>query len=210
MNVDGFTRHSPSKRRPITWALRHGRNRDRRDAKAKGPLMRHRTALAATLSAALTVLATGCGSTGHHTSPDSGTTSAGTPGVTSSVGRLSVRTADVDLTITGVVAHLDHSGDGSLTMSIRNNGAVPEHLGMVATPDMGRGVLEGGKSAEGNGALSTAGILLLSGTTVAFRGDGPRVELHHVRGVTAQHTLPLSLQFGVAGLVRLQARVSVS
>lgn len=132
------------------------------------------------------------------------------PGVTSSPGRLNVHTADVDLTITGALARLDRSGDGTLTMSVRNGGAVPEHLGMVATPDQGRSVLEGGKSAEGNGSLSTAGILLPPGTTVAFRGDGPRVELHHVRGITARHTLPLSLQFGVAGLVRLQARVSVS
>jgi hypothetical protein len=95
-------------------------------------------------------------------------------------------------------------------MSVRNDGAVPEHLGMVATPDKERGELVGGKSAEGNGSLSTAGILVLSRTTVVFRGDGPRVDLHHVHGITARHTLPLSLQFGVAELVHLQARVASS
>lgn len=122
-------------------------------------------------------------------------------------GHIRVEVADVDLTITDAVAHLDRSGDGSLTMRVRNEDGVPEHLGMVATPDGGRGDLVGGKSVEGNGSLSTAGILLLSGTTVTFR-SGPSVLLHHVRGVTARHTLPLALQFGVAGLVHLQARVS--
>ncbi|MFF7984072.1 hypothetical protein ACFZDK_33995 [Streptomyces sp. NPDC007901] len=160
---------------------------------------------------ALAVLTAGCADTSHDgtsrtTAADGGTAS----GVASSPGRLSVHTADVDLTITGAVARLGRSGDGTLTMSVRNDGAVPEHLGMVATPDKGRGELVGGKPAEGNGSLSTAGILLLSGTTVVFRGDGPRVELHHVHGITSRHTLPLSLQFGVAGLVHLQARVASS
>ncbi|MES4891302.1 hypothetical protein [Streptomyces sp. NPDC096012] len=124
-------------------------------------------------------------------------------------GRTHVDVADVDLTITEAVAHLDHSGDGSLSMEVRNDNGVPEHLGMVATPDGGRGVLVGGKSAEGDGSLSTAGTLLMSGSTVTFGGKGdPRVLLHGVHGVTAAHTLSVALQFGVAGLVRFQARVS--
>ncbi|MFE7173252.1 hypothetical protein [Streptomyces sp. NPDC057616] len=176
----------------------------------KGSATRHRTVLTALLFAAFTVLAAGCAGADHPGAPASGTSGTGRPGVTSSLGRLSVHIADVDLTITDAVAHLDQSGDGTLTMSVHNGQAVPEHLGMVATPDKGRGILEGGKSDEGNGSLSTAGILLLSGTTVTFRGDGPRVELHHVRGITARHTLPLSLQFGVAGLVHLQVRVTPS
>ncbi|WP_234377129.1 hypothetical protein [Streptomyces sp. TP-A0356] len=119
--------------------------------------------------------------------------------------------ADVDMTITDAVAHLDRSGDGSLSMEVRNNDGVPEHLGMVATPVGGRGELVGGKSAGGDGSLSTAGILLLSGTTVTFgSGNGPRVLLHRVHGVTAAHTLPVSLQFGIAGLVRFEVRVASS
>ncbi|MFJ9543786.1 hypothetical protein ACIRPX_42160 [Streptomyces sp. NPDC101225] len=174
-----------------------------------GTAARVRAPLIASLSAALALLAAGCANSGHDGTSGAAATDGGpASGVTSSLGHLSVHTGDVDLTITDAVAHLDRSGDGTLTMSIRNGGAVPEHLGMVASPDRGRGELVGGESAEGNGSLSTAGILLLSGTTVTFRGDGPRVELHHVRGITAGHTLPLSLQFGVAGLVRLQARVS--
>lgn len=56
--------------------------------------------------------------------------------------------------------------------------------------------------------LGTAGILLLDGTTVTFGGDGPRVRLRHVHDVTAHHTLPVALQFGVAGLIQVQAQVT--
>ncbi|QHA09976.1 hypothetical protein GQF42_34035 [Streptomyces broussonetiae] len=120
-----------------------------------------------------------------------------------------VVTGEVDLTITDAVAHLDRSGDGSLHMTVRNDDGVHEHLGMVATPRGKRGELVGGKSAEGDGSLSTAGILVTSGTSVTFgSADGPRVLLHHVHGVSTRQILPVALQFGVAGLVRFQARVS--
>ena len=152
---------------------------------------------------ALAVLTAGCS--------DGTPSPAATPAPSSNAvvpGRIHVNVADIDLTITDAVAHLDHAGDGTLSMRVRNDDGVPEHLAMLATPDGGRADLVGGKSSEGNGSLSTAGILLLSGTTVAFPGDGPSVLLHHVRGVTARDTLPLSLQLGVAGLVHLQVRVS--
>lgn len=166
---------------------------------------RTRTLLAASLSVALAVLTAGC--TNGSSSPSAASASPSGPAVP---GRLHVKVADVDLTITDAVAHLDHSGDGTLSMSVRNDDGVPEHLAMVSTPDGGRGRLAGGKSAEGNGSLSTAGILLRDGTTVTFGAGGPRVLLHDVHGVTAKHTLPLALQFGVAGLVRFQARVASS
>ncbi|MFJ4790745.1 hypothetical protein [Streptomyces sp. NPDC088794] len=171
-----------------------------------GTVITHtRTAIAASLSIVLAVLLSGCTGDAKAYAPPPGST-----GVDSALGRLTVHIADIDLTITDAVAHLDRSGDGTLTMSVRNDGAVPEHLGMVATPDEGRGVLVGAKSAKGNGSLSTAGILVLSGTTVTFRGAGPAVELHDVRGVTARHTLPVTLQFGVAGLLHLRTPVSSS
>ncbi|MFR0355594.1 hypothetical protein [Streptomyces sediminimaris] len=166
---------------------------------------RTRTLLAASLSVALAALTAGC--TSGPSSPSAPSASAGSPAVP---GRIHVQVADVDLTITDAVAHLDHSGDGSLSMAVRNDDGVPEHLAMVSTPDGGRGRLTGAKSAEGNGSLSTAGILLRDGTTVTFGAGGPRVLLHHVQGVTARHTLPVALQFGVAGLVRFQARVASS
>jgi hypothetical protein len=153
---------------------------------------------------AVAVLTAGCtdGSSSHEAAPT--TTASAAPG------SVRVNVADIDLTITDAVAHLDGRGDGWLSMRVRNDNGVPEHLGMVATPGGGRGDLAGGKSAEGNGSLSTAGILVQSGTTVTFGTEGPRVLLHHVHGVTARHTLPVTLQFGVTGLVRFQSRVTSS
>lgn len=169
-----------------------------------GTIRRTRTLLAASLSMALAVLTAGCSDSSSSQATGPKSTGPAVPG------RVHVDVADIDLTITGATAHLDDSGNGSLSMRVRNDEDVPEHLGMVAPPNDGRGELIGGKSAEGNGSLSTAAILLLSGTTVTFGGSGPRVLLHHVHGATARHTLPVTLQFGVAGLVRVQPCVTSS
>ncbi|MBR8642816.1 hypothetical protein KEF29_34715 [Streptomyces tuirus] len=170
---------------------------------------RARAASSALASALLVTLAAGCSHDGPATTDldrhSHGTAAAPPVGVS---GSAHVQAEGVDLTVTHAVAHLDPAGDGTLTMSVRDDDGVPDHLGMVATPDGGRGTLRGGKSDEGAGSMDTAGILLTSGTTVTFGGDGPRVLLRQVRGVTARHTLPVQLQFGVAGLVRLQARVT--
>jgi copper(I)-binding protein len=125
-------------------------------------------------------------------------------------GRLSVQAPDVDLDITDAVAHLDAAGNGTLTMTVRNGSSVPEHLDMVATPGGGRGSIVGG-SHKGSGALETAGISLRPGTTVVFGGSGnPVIRFTAVGGVTAAHTLPLALEFGVARLVHLTALVATS
>ncbi|WP_405529861.1 hypothetical protein OG426_48085 [Streptomyces canus] len=165
--------------------------------------LRARTAIPVVTSTVLVSLTAGCT---HGRAP--ATPFPHRTGTTSSPGEAVARARGIDLTVTHAVAHLDRAGDGTLTMTVRNDDGVPEHLGMVATPDSGRGTLVGGKSAKGNGMLDTAGILLLDGTGVTFGGDGPRVLLRHARGVTARHTLPVVLQFGVAGLVRIQARVT--
>ena len=169
-----------------------------------------RATLAVFLSAALAVLTMGCADTDDGRSSNTPVSVNESSGIAASPGGVSVRIAGIDLAITHAVAHIDRSGGGTLTMSVRNNGSVPEHLGMVATSTDGRGVLVGGRSTEGNGSLSTAGILLQPGTTVTFDadGNGPSVELPHARGTEARRTLPVTLQFGVAGLVHLEARVS--
>jgi copper(I)-binding protein len=124
-------------------------------------------------------------------------------------GRLSVTAPGIDLAITDAVAHLGGAGNGDLTMTIRNNSDVPEHLAMVATPDGGRGTLQ--SDATANGSLSTAGILLMPHTTVAFGGHGgPRVVLPKVQLAGGQRVVTLTMQFGVAGLVHLVARVAGS
>nr|WSZ18849.1 hypothetical protein OH837_38715 [Streptomyces canus] len=165
--------------------------------------LRARTAFPVVTSTVLVALTAGCT---HGSTP--ATPSPHRTGTTSSPGETVARASGIDLTVTHAVAHLDRTGDGTLTMTVRNDDGVPEHLGMVATPDGGRGALVGDKSAKGSGMLDTAGILLRDGTAVTFDGDGPRVLLRHVRGVTARHTLPVVLQFGVAGLVRVQAQVT--
>jgi hypothetical protein len=122
------------------------------------------------------------------------------------VGQIHIRERGTDLSISQLVAHLDPAGNGELTMTVHNAGEATDHLDMVAIPGGQRGTLEGGKGT--NGVLDTAGIAFGINTTVAFGGSGPTVQLRAVHGTTAAHTLPLTLQFGVAGLVHLQARVA--
>jgi hypothetical protein len=77
---------------------------------------------------------------------------------------------------------------------------------MVAAPEGGRGLLSGGKD-EGNGSLTGAGIVVRPDSTVTFGGSGPTVRFTGVHGATASHTLPIALEFGIAGLVHLDAVV---
>ncbi|MDF2254933.1 hypothetical protein [Streptantibioticus ferralitis] len=162
-----------------------------------------RTSRAAVVSAAIIGLGAGC--SGGQSQPSAPATSSSptTPG------ELVIQDArtGTDLAIHDAVAHIGPSGTGQLTMTLRNNGSVPEHLAMLATADGGRATLRGGSAA--NGSLSTAGILLRPGTTITFGSqDAPSILLPKVNVGNASHTLPLTLQFGVAGLVHLQARVA--
>jgi hypothetical protein len=167
-----------------------------------------RTARAIAASAALVALATACS---HSSAHGSGATASATTTAPDIPGQVTVKVADVDLTITDAVAHLDGSGSGTLTMAVRSASGVPEHLDMIAAPNGVRGTLFGsaGKTGTG-GSMMDAGIYLPDRTTITFGGKGPTVQFSHVRGVTATHTLPLVLQFGVARLVHLTARVSTT
>ncbi|MGW7007785.1 hypothetical protein ACWGCW_34535 [Streptomyces sp. NPDC054933] len=160
-----------------------------------------RTSRAAVVCAAIIALGAACsGGQSQPSSPATPSSSTTTPG------ELIIQVPGTDLAIHEAVAHIGPSGTGQLTMTVRNNGSVPEHLAMVATPNGGRATLRGSDTA--NGSLSTSGILLRAGTTITFGGQGgPSILLPKVN-VTTSHTLPLTLQFGVAGLVHLQARVS--
>jgi copper(I)-binding protein len=144
------------------------------------------------------------GSAPKQTAPTTPAATADTPG------RAQVRGRDIELDITSAVAHLDAAGDGTLAMTVHNGETTPEHLDFVATPNAGRGVLTGTASGD-SGSMQSAGILLPAGGTVRFgSASGPTVKLTGVHGVTAAHTLPVTLQFGVAGLVHLTAVVSSS
>ncbi len=164
-----------------------------------------RTLRAAAVGAALLLLATAC----SHAPAAAPAHPAPAAPAGSTPGRASVTVPGADLRISDAVARLDAAGDGQLTMKVRNDSGVPDHLAMIGTPDGGRAVLRGDLGT--NGSPTSAGILIQTGTTVAFgSAGGPQALLRTVHGVTAQHTLPMLLQFGVAGLIRLQARVSTT
>lgn len=161
---------------------------------------------AAAASIALATLTAACSSHGatHHTA--AGRPATGGPGPSSQAGRAEVHTEGIDLSITHATVRLDASGSGTLAMTVHNAGAAPEHLDMVATPGGGRGTIQGG-TGNGSGSLTSAGILFRPGSTVTFGGGGPGVRFTGVHGVTASRTLPLALEFGIAGLVHLDAVV---
>ena len=166
-----------------------------------------RAVRATTAAAVLAVLTAGCSQSASH--GDSGSDASASADLVQSdgPGHASVKGPGIDLSVTNAVAHLDAAGNGTLTMTVHNGDGVTEHLGMVGTPDAGRGTLVAGKGLT-DGSLSNAGILLMPGSTVTFGGDGPTVRLTAVHGVTAAHTLPVILEFGVARLVHVSARVS--
>jgi copper(I)-binding protein len=159
-----------------------------------------RTIRAAAVSAFLIPAAACAGSS----TQSAGSAATRSPGAVP--GQVTASGPGIDLHITDAVAHLDASRTGELSMTVRNSSPAPEHLAMVATAGGGRATLEGDSGV--NGAMSTAGVLVQSDSTVTFGGKGPRVLFHDVQGVTADHTLPITLEFGVAGLVHLEARVS--
>lgn len=154
----------------------------------------------ATSSLVLAALAAACSQpvTHHDEAPD--------PNPSGKPGQLDIRTGDIDVSIRHAVVHLAPSGAGTLTMTLHNGGDAPEHLAMVATSDGGRGTLQGG-SRSGDGELDSAGILVRPGATVVFGGTGPGIRFTDVRQAAASPTMPVALEFGIAGLVHLTATV---
>lgn len=170
-----------------------------------GPRLHHAIAAAIALAA----LTTACSShpAAHHTTAGHPATSQSAP--SSPPGQAEIHTGAVDLSIMHATVHLGASGNGTLTMTVHNGGAAPEHLDMVATPGGGRGTIQGGKG-NGNGSMTSAGVLFRPDSTVAFGGSGPLVRFTAVQGMTTSRTLPLALEFGIAGLVHLDAVVQES
>lgn len=164
-----------------------------------------------TTAAALCVLAvaTGC-STATSARPRTEITTpvasapANSPSADTGAGQTTAKGPTTNLVITDAAAHVDAAGNGELTMVVRNDSSVPEHLAAVTTRG-GAATLVG--VGDNNGSLSPAGILLNPATTTTFGDSGPRILLHGTAGVLRAKTLPLLLEFGVAGLVHLQARV---
>ncbi|MCD0485426.1 hypothetical protein LO771_24330 [Streptacidiphilus sp. ASG 303] len=143
---------------------------------------------------------------GHAPPPDgpSGTAAGppvpGTVRITSSAGPYGPA-----LTITRAAVRRDAQGREELVMTVHNDGRAPEHLAFVQTPHATHVAVEGAGPGD---VPSTAGVSLPPHGEVSFGGHGPRLVLEHPHGLEPGHAAPFLLEFGVAGLVRLQAPVS--
>jgi copper(I)-binding protein len=158
----------------------------------------------ATSTLLLAALATACSHPVEHHAGAPGPSTPGQPG------QVDIKAGDIDLNLTHAVVHLDPSGDGTLTMTLHNGGDAPEHLAMVATAGGGRGTLRGSPH-QGDGALDSAGILVRPGATVTFGGTGrPQVRFTGLQQAATSHTMPLTFEFGIAGLIHLEAVVQKS
>ncbi|MER8182221.1 hypothetical protein [Kitasatospora sp. NPDC094015] len=153
------------------------------------------------LAAALLTLLTACSS--GSTAPAGPAEASSTP-----IGSLSVRGPRAHLELTDAVLHRDAaSGGAELTLTVRNEGTVPEHLSVVSTTEYGRATLQGSTGPQN--ALSSAGVLINPGESATFGGSGPRITFPPA-GQTAPPASPTAavdtiLIFSVAGLVHLQA-----
>ncbi|WP_371500773.1 hypothetical protein OG871_28980 [Kitasatospora sp. NBC_00374] len=166
-----------------------------------------RRAAAAPLATALLVLLTGCTSGATTPSDKAGTTS-------SAVGSLTVKSFRAHLELTDGLLQAQPSGAAELTVTVRNEGSVPEHLAQVSTAANGRSAFQAGKGPEN--LLSTAGVLIRPGESVTFGGDGPRILFPAPAtppAATAATTgggasVDTIMIFAVAGLVHLPAKAA--
>ncbi|RAG87103.1 hypothetical protein DN069_03035 [Streptacidiphilus pinicola] len=131
----------------------------------------------------------------------------GTAQSSSSVGPegtdFSVQGRNVDLRITQAAVRLGTTGGAQLQMGVDNAGPVTEHLALAAVEGK-VATLDG----TANNAKSTAGVLIASGTTASFgAADGPKIVLTNGAALKVGGTVPVMLQFGIAGMVRIDVPV---
>ncbi|WP_052433462.1 hypothetical protein [Streptacidiphilus carbonis] len=108
----------------------------------------------------------------------------------------------------GVVLDIDDAAVGStgrLTMTVHNEGSVPEHLDMAAFADAGQAVLHGGTSLDGS--MTSGGILLPPHSVTDFSGSGPRIQVGDPRVLAGRSSELVRLEFGVTGLVQVRVHV---
>lgn len=115
----------------------------------------------------------------------------------------SVTGRNVDLRITKAAVHLGATGGAQLEMGVTNAGPVTEHLALAAV--QGKvATLDG----TANNAKSTAGVLIASGSTAAFgAANGPKIVLTNGAALKSGGTVAVMLQFGIAGMVRIDVPV---
>ncbi|MFJ1702852.1 hypothetical protein [Kitasatospora sp. NPDC088346] len=156
---------------------------------------------AAPLATALLVLLTGCTSGATASGDQEGTTSA-------AVGSLTVKSVRAHLELTDGTFLAQPSGAAELTVTVRNEGSVPEHLAQVSTAADGQSTFRAGKGPEN--LLSSAGVLIRPGESVTFGGDGPRILFPAPATPPATAgggpSVDTIMIFAVAGLVHLPAK----
>ncbi|MEZ0070556.1 hypothetical protein ABIA32_006609 [Streptacidiphilus sp. MAP12-20] len=118
---------------------------------------------------------------------------------------LSLLGRNVDLKISKAAVHLGAPGGAQLELGVVNSGPVTEHLAVASVA---------GKVADLSGGdphanpLSTAGVLIASGTTAEFgSANGPKIVMTNGAALKPGGTVPVMLQFGVAGMIRLDVPV---
>jgi hypothetical protein len=109
----------------------------------------------------------------------------------------------VDLRIDKAAVHLGAAGGAQLEMGVTNSGPVTEHLAVAAV----QGKVATLEGATAN-AKSIAGVLIASGSTASFGApNGPKVLLTNGAALKAGGTVPVMLQFGIAGMVTIDVPV---
>jgi hypothetical protein len=115
----------------------------------------------------------------------------------------SVQGRNVDLKIAKAAIHLGTAGGAQLEMGVTNSGPVTEHLALVAV--QGKVATLAGTASD---AKSVAGVLIASGSTASFgAANGPKVVLTNGAALKSGGTVPVMLQFGIAGMVRIDVPV---
>jgi len=158
------------------------------------------------LVAAVAALATGCGAgTIQRTAPgiDHSTTTTSADGTD-----WSTEARNVDLAITDAVVQLGPSGTARLDFTVDNKGPVTEHLAVVTVAGQNQATLQG--SAGPINALSTAGIMIDSDSSVTFGAGSPSVQLPTAKGLTAGGTTPVLIDFAIAGAVHLTVPIKAA
>jgi hypothetical protein len=117
---------------------------------------------------------------------------------------LSLEGRNVDLQISKAAVHLAAPGGAQLEMKVTNAGPVAEHL---AVASVGPHVANVTGSAAN--PLSVAGVLIegYNGTAQFGAAGGPEITLPAGDAPKAGSTVTVMLQFGVAGMVRLDVPV---
>jgi hypothetical protein len=110
----------------------------------------------------------------------------------------------VDLKISKAAVHLGAAAGAQLEMSVTNAGPVTEHLA-VALMDGHPATLTGAATMN---PLSTAGVVIPAGATGAFGvPHGPAIVLTNGTALKAGGTATVMLQFGIAGLIKLDVPI---